>query len=81
MLQALFDGPSRLSAYAIKAIKKLKKVHFAEAGALPQLLGVSGGMDLPTDEPHPAKHHSLDRKIELVNRYGVLYQEDEVEDS
>ena len=39
-----------------------------EAGALPQLLGVSGGMDLPTDELHPVKHHGLDRKIELGNR-------------
>ena len=27
-----------------------------EAGALPQPIGVSGGMDLPTDELHPAKH-------------------------
>ena len=72
---------TRLSAYAVKAVKKGKKVHFAEAGALPQLFGVSGSMDLPTDEPHPAKHHSLDRKIELGNRYGALYQEDEVEDS
>ena len=64
-----------------QAVKKGKKVNFAEAGALPQLLGVSGGMDLPTDELHPAKHHSLDRKIELGNRYGALYQEDEVEDN
>ena len=52
-----------------------------EAGALPQPIGVSGGMDLPTDELHPAKHHGLDRRIELGNRYGAFKQEDiEVED-
>ena len=78
MLQALFDGPCRMSAHAVNAVKK---VNFAEAGALPQLSGVSGGMDLPTDELHLAKHHGLDCRIELGNRYGAFTQEDiEVED-
>ena len=67
MFQALFDGPSRLSSYTVKAVKNIKKVHFAEAGALPQLLGVSGGMDLQTDELRRAKRHGLDRRIEFGN--------------
>ena len=60
MLQALFDGTNRLSAYAFTTVKRRRSTC------------VPGGMDLLADELHPAKHQSLDGGVELGNRFGAL---------
>ena len=69
--QVLFNGPSRLSAYAFTVVQRKRCGNN----------GVPGDTVFPADEFHLAKHPGIDvataRGVDLGNLYEVLGQEDQ----